>query len=117
MVLTYRDIENIQKIGYNRQSFVLENKGWLQLKNHHGRCVFHDGTICTIYDNRPQGCTLYPIVYNRDNNSAILDNECPQKHCFSLSKTKSQQLDILISVLEKERAERRQSKKFKNSRK
>ena len=113
MVLTYRDIENIQKMGYNRQFFVSENKGWLQLKNRNGRCVFHDGTRCTIYHNKPEGCSLYPVVYNRDNNSAILDNECPQKHCFSLSKAKLQQLDILISILENERTERRQSKNFK----
>jgi Fe-S-cluster containining protein len=113
MVLTYRDIENIQKMGYDRQFFVSENKGWLQLKNRNGRCVFHDGTQCTIYHNKPEGCSLYPVVYNRDNKSAILDHECPQKHVFSLSKTKSQQLDILISILENERTERRQSKNFK----
>jgi uncharacterized protein len=113
MILTYRDIENIQKIGYDRQFFVSENKGWLQLKNRKGRCIFHDGTRCTIYRNKPEGCSLYPVVYNRDSNSVILDNECPQKHCFSLSKAKSQQLDILISILENERTERRQSKNFK----
>ncbi|VVB61992.1 Putative zinc- or iron-chelating domain protein [uncultured archaeon] len=117
MILSYRDIENIQKMGYDRQFFVSERKGWLQLKNHQGRCVFHDGTRCTIYYQRPEGCTLYPVVYDKDNNVAILDNECPQKHCFSLSKAKSQQLDLLISILEIERAERMQSKINKNRKK
>lgn len=109
MLLSSRDIENIQKIGYDRQFFVSEHKGWLQLKNHQGRCVFHNGTQCTIYFQRPEGCTLYPVVYDKDNDSAILDNECPQKHCFSLSKTKSQQLHNLILILEKEKTERIQS--------
>jgi Fe-S-cluster containining protein len=117
MVLSYHDIENIQKIGYDRQFFVSENKGWLQLKNHNGRCVFHNGTRCTIYHSRPEGCTLYPVVYDKDNNSAILDSECPQKHCFLLSKVKSQQLHSLISILENERTERIKSKNFKKSKK
>jgi hypothetical protein len=117
MVLSYRDIENIQKMGYDRQFFVSESKGWLQLKNHQGHCVFHDGTRCNIYYHRPEGCTLYPVVYDKDNNDAILDNECPQKHCFSLSKSKSQQLNLLISILEKERTERIQSKNNKNRKK
>lgn len=111
MLLSYRDIENIQKMGYDRKFFVSERNGWLQLKNHQGRCVFHNGVRCTIYHQRPEGCTLYPVVYDKDNQCAILDSECPQKQCFPLSKTKSQQLDILISILEKEKIERVQKKK------
>lgn len=107
MILSYRDIENIQKLGYDRKFFVLKHKGWLQLKNNNGRCVFHNGKQCTIYHNRPEGCTLYPVVYSKDNNCAILDIECPQKHCFSISNTESQQLNFLISLLEKERTERK----------
>jgi len=117
MVLTYRDIKNIQKIGYDRQFFVLEQNGWLQLKNYQGRCVFHNGKQCTIYFKRPEGCTLYPVVYDKNNNGAILDSECPQKYCFLLSKVKSQQLHKLISILEKERAERMQAENSKKSRK
>jgi len=107
MILTHRDIKNIQKIGYDSKFFISESKGWLQLKNHKGRCVFHNGKHCTIYYHRPEGCTLYPVVYDKDKNSAILDNECPQKHCFSISKTKSQQLNYLISILKNERTERK----------
>ena len=117
MVLTYRDIENIQKMGYNRQFFVSEHKGWLQLKNHQGYCVFHNGKQCTIYLQKPEGCTLYPVVYDKDNDSAILDDECPQQHRFLLSKVKSKQLHNLISILEQERTERRQSTDGKKSRK
>ncbi len=116
MVLSYHDIENIQKMGYDRKFFVSERNDWLQLKNHQGRCVFHTGTQCTIYDQRPEGCTLYPVVYDKDNQCAILDRECPQKQCFPLSKVKSQQLDILISLLENERTERTQSKTYKKDR-
>lgn len=111
MVLTYQDIKNIQKIGYNQDYFVIEHNGWLQLKNHNDRCIFHNGKHCTIYHHRPKGCIFYPIVYNKDIKSVILDNECPQKHCFSISKTKSRQLNSLITILEKERTKRIKNRK------
>jgi Fe-S-cluster containining protein len=111
MILSYRDVENIQKQGYEQIFFVTEHEGWLQLKNAKGRCVFHNGTRCTIYHQRPEGCTLYPVVYDKDNKKAILDSECPQKHRFPLEKSKIQQLFGLISTLERERNQREKQKK------
>lgn len=107
MLLSNHDIEHIKKMGYNPKFFVSEKNGWLQLQNHNGRCVFHDGTQCTIYDHRPEGCTLYPVVFRKDNNCAILDAECPQKERFSVSPAKLKQLNGLISLLEQERMERK----------
>lgn len=113
MVLTTHDIQTIEKLGYGMQFFVSERNGWLQLKNNKGRCVFHNGTICTIYDHRPEGCVLYPVVYDKDHRVAILDSDCPQRHCFLLSDTKSEQLYRLISILEKERVWRKKRKEIK----
>lgn len=106
MVLTTNDIQTIEKLGYETDFFVSERNGWLQLKNKKGRCVFHNGTVCTIYDQRPEGCALYPVVYDTDDGWVILDSECPQKHCFPLSKTKEQKIRTLVHHLEKERRER-----------
>ncbi len=106
MLLSYRDIETIERLGYEKDSFVSEGKGWLQLKNHHGRCVFHNGNNCIIYDHRPEGCRLYPLVYDKTNKQVILDDECPQRHRFSLSATKAKQLTALVCILEKERTQR-----------
>jgi uncharacterized protein len=117
MLLSYRDIEKIQKMGFDRQFFISEHNGWLQLKNHHERCVFHDGTQCSIYSQRPEGCILYPVVYDKDNACAILDMECPQKHCFPLTNSKKQHLYDLIAVLQKERIERIQNKNLKKRKK
>jgi Fe-S-cluster containining protein len=108
MILTSYDIRIIQNKGYHYDFFVKEHNGWLQLKNKKGRCVFHDGTVCTIYPQRPKGCTLYPVVYDKDNTCAILDNECPQRPCFSLSKRNRRQLTTLVRILEEEREERMQ---------
>jgi Fe-S-cluster containining protein len=109
MVLSYRDIENIQKMGYDRQFFVSEHNGWLQLKNYQGRCVFHDGTRCTIYHQKPEGCTLYPVVYDKDNNCATLDQECPQKQSFFIEKSVVRTLFTLISTLQHERTQRKKT--------
>jgi Fe-S-cluster containining protein len=110
MILTYHDIETIQKIGYEYSFFVSEHNGWLQLQNNNGRCVFHNGTHCTIYDKRPKGCSLYPVVYDKDIKSAILDSECPQRRCFPIVKSRVQQLFDLIATLERERNQRQKQK-------
>jgi Fe-S-cluster containining protein len=112
MILTYQDIETIKKLGYTAGFFVSEKNNWLQLKNNNGRCVFHNGTICTIYDQRPQGCILYPVVFEKDHQETILDSDCPQRHCFPITNEKSQQLNTLIKQLEKEREERKKNEKM-----
>ena len=117
MVLTTHDIQTIEKLGYEPRFFVSERNGWVQLKNKNGRCVFHNGTVCTIYDHRPEGCVLYPIVYDKDHRCAIRDSDCPQKQCFPLSTTKEQQVLTLVHRLETERKERVQKKKLKKQRK
>lgn len=106
MLLSYHDIETIETLGYEKDFFVEEKNGWLQLKNHHGKCVFHNGNKCTIYNHRPEGCSLYPIVYDKTTKQAILDEDCPQKTLFSLSKTREQQLIGLVCLLQKERTQR-----------
>jgi uncharacterized protein len=107
MLLSYHDIEKIQEMGYDPQFFVLERNGWLQLKNHKGRCVFHNGMRCTIYKQRPEGCTLYPVVYDKDNNCATIDQECPQKQSFFIKKNVGSTLITLISTLQRERTRRK----------
>ena len=106
MVLTAQDIEILTNVGYQSTFFVTRRNGWLQLKNKKGRCVFHNGLHCTIYRHRPEGCRLYPIVYDKDTRSAIIDNECPQKQYFPLTQQKERQIQALVSLLEKERKER-----------
>jgi Fe-S-cluster containining protein len=111
MLLSYQDIEKIKNLGYDDAFFMTKHQGWLQLKNMDGRCVFHNGTTCSIYLERPEGCTLYPVVYDSTHKVAILDSECPKKNCFSLSKLKVEQLYALVSRLEAERNQRKHSRK------
>jgi len=102
MILSYQDIDRIKRLGFDINFFVTERDGWLQLKNQDGRCVFHK--------DRPDGCKLYPIIYDKDKKHAIFDKDCLQKDKFLMSKSITKQLYDIVSKLESERAER---KKFK----
>jgi len=106
MPLSSQDITRIKKLGFKTNFFVIKRCGWLQLKNYEGKCVFHNGINCSIYDNRPEGCKLYPIIYNKDKRCAIIDKDCSYADKFKISKRTTRQLYALVSKLESERAKR-----------
>jgi uncharacterized protein len=107
MLLLEKDIQTIKQQGYETAFFTTQKKGWSQLKNHNGRCVFHNGKKCIIYEYRPEGCRLYPVVYSKDSKTAILDQECPHPASFQISHEKTQSLYTLVSQLEFERETRK----------
>lgn len=109
MVLSNVDIEWIKELGFDTKFFVSENRGWLQLKNNNGRRVFHDSISCSIYEHRPEGCKLYPIIYDKDKNCAVFDEDCLHRHRFKRSNNTKQQLYNLISKLEAEKAQRKRA--------
>jgi len=111
MLLSNDDVERIRKLGFDSKFFVAEKNGWLYLKNHDGRCVFHDGVKCLIYDNRPEGCRLYPVIFDMDKKCAVLDNDCPHNDKFRISKIAIKQLFDIISILNYEVAERKKNRK------
>jgi len=106
MLLSETDIRQIEKLGYSFDFFVDIYEGWFQLKNKDGHCVFHNGVKCLIYENRPVGCQLYPITFDKDNNCAILDGECPYKTKFLITTSKREKLLYLVSKIESERVQR-----------
>ena len=53
---------------------------------------------------RPEGCKLYPIIYDKDKNCAVFDEDCPHRHRFKMSNSTKQQLYNLISKLEAKKA-------------
>jgi len=103
MILSNGDINRITKLGFGKDFFVIKRNGWLQLRNKNGRCVFHNGTGCTIYLYRPKGCKLYPITYDKDKKCAIFDKECPYRNEFKISISKKRQLLTLIKTIENEK--------------
>jgi len=103
MLLSNNDIKNIENKGFNRNFFVKSKKGWLILKNKDGKCVFHNGKICLIYESRPEGCKLYPLIFNRELKSAIVDEECPYQDNFRFDKKNVNQLYRLVTQMIYER--------------
>jgi Fe-S-cluster containining protein len=109
MLLSNEDMERIRGLGFAPEFFITKRDGRLQLKNYNGRCVFQNGIGCSIYKNRPEGCRLYPIIYDEEKNCAVLDEDCPHRDKFEISKTSIQQVSDLASKLECERTQRKQS--------
>ena len=66
--------------------------------------------MCTIYKNRPDGCKLHPIIYDKDKKHVVFDEDCLQRGKFHMSKSITKQLYDLVSKLESERAERKKLK-------
>ena len=106
MPLSKMDIKRIESLGYSYDFFVGIRDGWLQLKNKDGYCVFHNGKKCLIYEHRPEGCHLYPIIFDKDNNCAILDEECPYKTNFLITTKLRKRLFHLVSQIQLERCKR-----------
>ena len=123
MLLSNEDIERIKGLEFAPEFFITKRDGRLQLMNYNGRCVFHNGIGCSIYENRPEGCKLYPIIYDKEKNCAVLDEDCPYRDKFEISKTSIRKISALVLKLEYERDQRKQSaaisssnKKWRNSR-
>jgi len=114
MLLSNEDIEKIEQLGYNRHYFTKSKKSWLKLKNKDGKCVFHDGKKCSIYDNRPEGCKLYPLIYDRENSCAIADDECMFLDNFRFKRSDINNLYNLINKIINERKIRKKNKLKKN---
>ena len=85
MALLDEDVRRIESLGYARERFAMESKGLMVLKSLRHRCVFHDGARCTIYEDRPAGCRLYPVVFAEYVGTAAMDRMCPFRDEFHLS--------------------------------
>ena len=106
MFLTNNDIETIRKEGYEPKDFFREKNGWLMLKNREGKCVFHNGLICLIYQFRPEGCRLYPRIFDDELNISVIDDDCPFGDEFEINTNDIKHLSDLIQQLKKERKQR-----------
>lgn len=79
MPLTRDDVKRILALGYRLEEFAEFRGGVLRLKNVGGRCVFNDPEtkLCKIYEHRPDGCRLYPLVYVDGLGPALDAEVCP----------------------------------------
>lgn len=82
MMLSEDDIERLESLGYSRQEFTVEKRGFIFLRNINGHCFFlNPATMkCKVYDYRPTGCKFYPIIYSIRGGKCVVDEDCPMSH-------------------------------------
>lgn len=92
MELSEKDINRIIRITRDtpnlKQFYIIDKKtGEKLLRNVDGRCIFQNPKTltCIIYENRPEGCKFYPLIYDFQKRNCVLDSECPHKELFELT--------------------------------
>ena len=105
MELSSEDIERLEENGYRLEEFAVIDDGVARLRNVDGYCYFYIRVDkkCQIYEKRPLGCYLYPVVYLA-NEGAIVDELCPMGQTISEQelRTKGKILDKLLKKLDNE---------------
>lgn len=118
MMLSYADVERLERAGYNRHEFVrYDRHGFVRLRNRRGFCVFYNAEKrrCRIYKHRPLGCRVYPVIFSKQE-GIIVDDLCPTRN--TVSKTELERKGKkLMKLLERIDAEainhRNKTKKLK----
>lgn len=115
MLLSEADIARLTASGADPEGWLTASDGYVQLRvrdapalpGMQGRpCWFlrSDGA-CGVYEARPEGCRLYPAVY--DGAVALDDEECPHTDAFDLDRSTDQAVRRLVVRLVEERGVRR----------
>lgn len=99
MSLSVFDVTKILKRGYDHSDFTIQSDGGRQLKNISGRCVFLSEDGCMIYPYRPEGCQLYPLIYDEELRKAVIDILCPHACEFEVKKEDITKLKNLLGRL------------------
>lgn len=111
MMLSNDDVLRILTKIKPKYEFYKEKDGFLYLLNHKNQCIFYNASDkrCTIHRYRPQGCRLYPFVY--DNGKCVIDKDCKnRKNIKYIKKNKAKKVKKFIELLEKERNKRLSSR-------
>ncbi|MBS7246685.1 MAG: YkgJ family cysteine cluster protein [Candidatus Jordarchaeales archaeon] len=89
MLLSKKDIERLESRGFRREEFAVNLPGGLyRLRNVNGACYFLKDGLCSVYNDRPEGCRYYPIVLSEDGRKCIRDDFCPNSHTVSRKELK-----------------------------
>ena len=106
MELSSEDIERLEKKGYCIEEFAVIDEVRTRLRNLDGYCYFYSRADkkCQIYDKRPLGCYLYPVMY-MTNKGATVDKLCPMGKTISEQelRTKGKILNKLLKKIDNER--------------
>ena len=84
MTLTEADLVRLERHGC-RPAYRRTKAGYLRLVNIDGHCAYLENCRCSVYQARPEGCMLYPLVWDEENGRAVLDDFCPHRHEFEFT--------------------------------
>jgi len=106
MLLSKKDIERLEKNGFSQNQFVnYDKKGYAQLKNRDGYCIFYDlkNRRCSVYVNRPAGCRVYPVILDEET-GIILDSICQSRKTITQSEKnlKGKRVIRLLEIIDSE---------------
>ena len=102
MPLSCSDVERIKSQGFRVKDFSVKQGKGRHLKNSKGKCVFLRDSRCIIYSNRPEGCRLYPLVYDENCEDYVIHDFCPHSHEFKVKKEDVEKLQALLTKLYQE---------------
>jgi len=81
--LTHDDIRRLLTMGHYEQVFARPSKWGYNLKEMifvDGQCIFLQNGKCSVYNNRPTACRIFPVTLGR--NGAEMDPSCPYREHF-----------------------------------
>jgi uncharacterized protein len=114
MLLSEGDIKRIERLGYGTKRFVrIDKAGYAKLRNTQKHCVFYDPLKkeCSIYDRRPEGCHVYPVVFDYSA-GIVVDEICGERNTMTYQEQAETGLQVksLLTRIDKE-AQKRVKKK------
>ena len=107
MPLTLADMERLTARGERLDAFSQpdeEDIGYIRLRNtEKGACTFlaPDGR-CRVQADKPEGCRLYPFIYDMDRDRVLRDSFCPFNKEFDAPPGTEQKVRALVARLEAE---------------
>jgi len=99
MTLTEADAARLEAVGRLRFFFVNDGLD-LQLVNVDGHCIFLIDGRCSVHDDRPEGCRLYPLILDLSVDRVVFDAFCPWAKEFSF--TQDDRVQLRRSVTDEE---------------
>ncbi len=113
MILTNDDLARLQTARPGEDFWFQADDGYIQLRTQridtaHGQpCHFLEDGRCSVWADRPEGCRLYPAVWDDSIRAATLDADyCPHTDEFRLPASMNDATRRLATRLEQERAAR-----------
>ena len=100
MELSRREVKRLEKRGFRRSEFTVKGRDGITRLGNIGRwCYFYDhiDNRCRVYEDRPLGCNLYPVMYSV-NEGVVIDDLCPMGETISDEELRTKGT-ILIKLL------------------